>query len=187
MEDEISLYIETAEESMQNSIEHFKKEATRIRSGKASPTMFDGVRVDYYGASTAISQVSNIKAQDGRTLTITPWEKKMLQAIEQAIFQANLGVTPQNDGEVIRVILPMLTEERRKDLIKQVNVLVEKAKVGVRNARRDVMDEIKAAVKNGYSEDAAKSKEAFVQSLTEKYTAEIDRLLKLKEEDIMTI
>lgn len=187
MEEEIALYIETAEESMQASIEHFKKEASRVRSGKASPAMFDGVKVDYYGSLTAISQVANIKAQDGRTLVITPWEKKMLHLIEQAIFQANLGVTPQNDGEVIRVILPMLTEERRKDLIKQAQTMVEKAKVGIRNARRDAMDEIKQAVKNGYPEDAAKGKEAVVQSLTEKYSAEVDRLMKLKEEDIMTI
>lgn len=187
MEEDIALYIETAEESMINSVEHFKKEAKRIRSGKATPAMFEGLRVDYYGAQTPVSQVANIKAQDGRTLILAPWEKSMLAPIEQAIFQANMGVTPQNDGEIIRVVLPMLTEERRRDLIKQVQVLVEKAKVSIRNARRDVMNEIKQAVKDGYSEDAGKNKESNVQTLTNKYSAEIDRLLKLKEEGIMTI
>lgn len=187
MDEEIAIYLETAEESMQASIEHFKKEASRIRSGKASPAMFDGVKVDYYGSLTPISQVANIKAQDGRTLAITPWEKSMLHLIEQAIFQANLGVTPQNDGETIRVTLPILTEERRKDLIKQVNVIVEKAKVGVRNARRDVLNELKKAVKDGYSEDLSKRQEDVVQKMTDQYSAEIDRLMKLKEEEIMTI
>lgn len=187
MEEEIALYIETAEESMQGSVEHFKKEASRIRSGKASPAMFDGVKVDYYGSQTKLSQVANIKAQDGRTLVIAPWEKSMLQPIEQAIFQANMGVTPQNDGEIIRIVLPMLTEERRKDLIKQAHVLVEKAKVSIRNARRDVMNEIKQAVKDGYPEDAGKTREALVQDLTNKYSAAIDQLMKKKEEGIMTI
>lgn len=187
MDEEIAIYLETAEESMQASIEHFKKESTRIRSGKASPSMFDGVKVDYYGTMTALSQVANIKAQDGRTLAISPWEKSMLHPIENAIFQANLGVTPQNDGETIRVTLPILTEERRKDLIKQVSVIVEKAKVGIRNARRDVLNEIKTAVKDGFSEDTAKRTEDVVQKMTDKYSAEVDRLMKLKEEDIMTI
>lgn len=187
MDEEIAIYLEAAEESMQSSIEHFRKEASRIRSGKASPAMFDGVKVDYYGSLTALSQVANIKAQDGRTLCITPWEKPMLQTIEQAIFQANLGVTPQNDGETIRITLPMLTEERRKDLIKQVSVIVEKAKVGIRNSRRDVLNELKQAVKDGYAEDLAKRKEEVVQKMTDKYSLEIDRLMKLKEEDILTI
>jgi len=187
MEEEIALYIETAEESMQDSIEHFKKGATRIRSGKASPSMFDGLKVDYYGSLTAVSQVANIKAQDGRTLIIAPWEKSMLQAIEQAIFQANLGVTPQNDGEIIRVVLPMLTEERRKDLIKQCHALVETAKVSIRNARRDAMNEIKQAVKDGYPEDEGKKKEDVVQGLTNKYSAKVDDLMKVKEADILTI
>ncbi|BDS14581.1 ribosome recycling factor [Aureispira anguillae] len=187
MEEEIALYVETAEESMQGSIEHFKKEVSRIRSGKATPAMFDGVRVDYYGSQTPLAQVANIKAQDGRTLIIAPWEKSMLQAIEQAIFQANMGVTPQNDGEIIRIVLPMLTEERRKDLIKQAHVLVENAKVSIRNARRDVMNEIKKAVKDGYPEDAGKTKEAVVQDLTNKYSNVVEQLMKRKEEDIMTI
>lgn len=187
MEEEIALYLEAAEESMLNSVEHFKKQAQRIRSGKATPAMFDGVKVDYYGSQTPLSQVANIKAQDGRTLILAPWEKSMLAPIEQAIFQANMGVTPQNDGEIIRVVLPMLTEERRRDLTKQVMVLVEEAKVSIRNARREGMNDIKKAVKDGYSEDQGKDKEALVQALTDKYSGEVDRLLKLKEEDIMTI
>ncbi len=187
MEEDIALYIEAAEESMQDSVEHFKKEASRIRSGKASPSMFDSLKVDYYGSMTGISGVANVKAQDGRTLIIAPWEKTMLAPIEQAIFQANLGVTPQNDGEIIRVVLPILTEERRKDLIKQCAVLVEKAKVSIRNARRDVMNEIKQAVKDGYPKDGGKKKEAIVQDLTNKYSDIVDNLMKQKEEDIMKI
>lgn len=187
MEEDIALYIDAAEESMQGSVDHFKKEVSRIRSGKASPAMFDGIKVEYYGAQTPLSQVANIKAQDGRTLIIAPWEKSMLQSIEQSIFQANLGVTPQNDGEIIRIVLPMLTEERRKDLIKQAHVLVEKAKVSIRNARRDVMNEIKQAVKDGYPEDAGKTKEGVVQDLTNKYSNVVEQLMKRKEEDIMTI
>lgn len=187
MEEELALYLEMTEENMKGSIEHFRKGALRIRSGKASPLMFEGVKVDYYGSPTPISQVANIKAQDGRTLIIAPWEKSMLANIEQAIFQANLGVTPQNDGEIIRVVLPMLTEERRRDLVKQVKELVEDAKVSIRNARRDAMNEIKKAVKDGYSEDAGKRQEASVQTLTDKYSKEVERLYELKETDIMTI
>lgn len=187
MDDELALYLEATEDSMKDSIEHFRKEAQRIRSGKASPVMFEGINIDYYGSSTPITQVANVKAQDGRTLIIAPWEKSMLATIEQAIFQANLGVTPQNDGEIIRVVLPMLTEERRRDLAKQVRDLVEDAKVSIRNARRDAMNEIKKAVKDGYPEDAGKRQENTVQALTDKYSAEVDRLYKLKEEDIMTI
>ena len=187
MEEDIQLYIETAEESMQHAIEHFKRDSSRIRSGKATPAMFDGVKVDYYGSQTAIAQVANVKAQDGRTLIIAPWEKGMLQLIEQAIFQANMGVTPQNDGEIIRIVLPMLTEERRKELIKQVSTLVENAKVSIRNARRDVMNEIKKAVKDGYPEDAGKTKEGIVQDLTNKYSSLVDKLMQSKEDAIMKI
>lgn len=187
MEEEILLYLETTEENMQESIDHFKKGLSRIRSGKANPSMLDGVMVDYYGAMTPLNQVASIKAIDGRTLVLSPWEKTMLAPVEQAIFQANLGVTPQNDGEVIRIIIPVLTEERRKDLIKQANVLVEQAKVSIRNARRDVMNEIKKAVKDGYSEDEGKRKEDVVQKLTDKYADEVNRLMSLKENEIMTI
>lgn len=187
MEEDIQFYIESTEESMKASIDNFRKRASSIRSGKASPAMFDGVKVDYYGSQTPLSQVANIKAQDGRTLILAPWEKSMLQPIEQAIFQANMGVTPQNDGDIIRIVLPMLTEERRKDLIKQASSLVEDAKVSIRNARRDVMNEIKKAVKDGYSEDTGKKKEAIVEELTKKYTSIVDQLMKSKEADIMTI
>ena len=187
MEEEILLYLETTEENMQESIDHFKKGLSRIRSGKANPSMLEGVMVDYYGAMTPINQVASIKAIDGRTLVLSPWEKSMLAPVEQAIFQANLGVTPQNDGEVIRIVIPVLTEERRKDLIKQANVLVEQAKVSIRNARRDIMNEIKKAVKDGYSEDEGKRKEDVVQKLTDKYAEEVNRLMTLKENDIMTI
>lgn len=187
MEEEIELYIETAEDSMKDAIVHFRKGLSRIRSGKAAPAMLDGVKVDYYGSATPLSQVANIKAADGRTLNIAPWEKGMLAPIEQAIFQANLGVTPQNDGEIIRIVLPILTEERRKDLIKQATIFVEQAKISVRGARRDLMNEIKQAVKDGFPEDAGKGAEDTAQKLTNKYTVEVDRLMGVKEKDIMTI
>lgn len=187
MEDELALYLEMTEDNMKDSIEHFRKNSQRVRSGKASPVMFQGVRVDYYGSATPLTQVANVKVQDGRTIIIAPWEKSMLQPIEQAIFQANLGVTPQNDGEIIRIVLPMLTEERRRDLLKQVNGFVEDAKVSIRNARRDAMNEIKKAVKDGYPEDSGKRLEDQVQKLTDAYSTKVDELFKLKEEDIMTI
>lgn len=187
MDEEIQLYLDTADESMQDAIEHFRKGLSRIRSGKASPSMLGGVKVDYYGSPTPVAQVANVKATDGRTLTIAPWEKSMLQPIEQAIFQANLGVTPQNDGEIIRIVLPIVTEERRKDLIKQASVLVEHAKVSIRNARRDVMNEIKKAVKDGYPEDAGKRAEDNAQKLTDDHSNEVDKIMAAKEKDIMTI
>jgi ribosome recycling factor len=187
MQEEIDLVIETTEESMQSSVGHLQRELVKIRSGKASPDMLDGLRLDYYGTPTAISGVANIKVEDGRTLVIQPWEKKMIAEVEKAIFAANLGVTPQNNGEAIRIVIPPLTEERRKQLVKQASVAGEHAKVSIRNARRDAIEEVKKAVKNGYSEDAGKLSEETVENLTKKYVAMVENVLATKEKELMTV
>ncbi|MCP4441667.1 MAG: ribosome recycling factor [Aureispira sp.] len=187
MDEDIALYLEAAQEGMDGSITHLKKELVRIRSGRATPDMLQGIMVDYYGSATPINQVANVKTQDARTLVIAPWEKKVLQNVEQAIFQANIGVTPQNDGEVIRLVIPPLTEERRKQLVKQSGTYGEQAKVSIRSARRDAMEEIKQAVKDGYSEDAGKDAEEKVQNLTNKYTKLVDTIMAAKEKELITM
>lgn len=179
--------IELAKEAMEDSIEHLKKELIKIRTGKAAPAMLNGIRVPYYGNLTPLNQVANVSTSDARTLVIQPWEKSMLGPIEKAIFEANLGLTPQNDGELIRINIPPLTEERRKDLVKNAKALGEDAKVSVRNARHKGMDQIKKAVKDGYPEDAGKRMEDRVQKLTDEYTKKVDELIEAKEKDIMTV
>ncbi|MEM6725899.1 MAG: ribosome recycling factor, partial [Bacteroidota bacterium] len=170
-----------------NAISHLNKELSKVRTGKASGSMFDSVMVDYYGNPTPIRQVSNVGVLDARTLTIQPWEKSMLEPIERAIFKANLGVTPQNDGEIIRIVLPMLTEERRREMVKQVKSNAEDAKVSIRNARRDVMDFIKKSVKDGYPEDQGKRMEDKVDNITKKAGSDIDGIVGDKEKDLMTV
>ena len=187
MQEEIDLYLEVAEGSMQESIAHLQRELSKVRSGRASIEILAGVRADYYGAPTPLAQVANVKVVDGRTITVTPWEKGMIQPIEQAIMQANVGLTPQNDGQVIRLNVPPLTEERRKQLVKQSQGMGETAKVSIRNARREAIEEIRAAVKNGYPEDMGKRAEQTVQDYTDKAIAQVDKILEAKEKDIMTI
>jgi ribosome recycling factor len=187
MQEEIDLVIETTEESMAASIGHLQRELHKIRSGKATPDMLDGVRVEYYGSATNINGVANVKVEDGRTLVIQPWEKKMISEIEKAIFAANLGVTPQNNGESIRIVIPPLTEERRKQLVKQSSAAAEHAKVSIRNARREAIEEVKKAVKNGYSEDAGKSSEQIVEDMTKNYVTQIDQIFQAKEKELMTV
>lgn len=184
---EVNKHIDHARELMDQSVEHLQKELVKISTGKASTSMLEGIFVDYYGAPTPLNQVANVSIADTRTLVIQPWEKNMLAPIEKAIFEANMGVTPQNDGEVVRINIPPLTEERRKDLVKKVKALGEDAKVSVRNARREAMDQIKKAVKEGFPEDAGKSKEDEVQKLTDKHIENIDRTVEAKEKDIMTV
>lgn len=178
--------IEYAEMSMEGSIEHLTDELTRVRAGKASPAMFKKVSVDYYGTQTPISQVGNISTPDARTLTIQPWEKSMLAAIEKAIFAANLGVTPQNNGEIIRINIPPLTEERRKQLAKQVKAIGEDAKVSIRNARKEANNSLKK-LKKELSEDEIKAAQGDVQELTNKYTKNVDKLVAAKEKEILSI
>lgn len=176
-----------ASEAMQRTLKHTEQELIKIRAGKASPQMLDGIMVDYYGSPTPVHQVANISLADSRTLNIQPWEKPMIGAIEKAIMVANMGVTPQNDGEIIRIFMPPVTEERRKELVKQALAEGEQGKISVRNIRRDHIDKIKQLQKEGLSEDEAKGYEQEIQDLTDKSIVGIDQLCKAKEKDIMTI
>jgi len=185
--EDVALTLELAEDSMKRAINHLEAELTKIRAGKANPQMLEGIVVDYYGSPTPINQVGNISIMDARTLTIQPWEKNMLQPIERGIIAANIGITPQNDGNLIRLFLPPLTEERRRDLVKRSHGEGEHAKVAIRNIRRDAIESIKKAQKSGLSEDAAKDAEADVQNVTNRYIALIDKHLASKEKDIMSV
>jgi len=179
--------IAQGQEQMDHAIDHLKKELTKIRTGKASTGMLDGLLVDYYGNNTPLQQVANVGIADARTITIQPWEKGMLAKIEQAIFAANLGITPMNDGEIIRISIPPLTEERRRDLVKQAKVVGEEAKVALRHIRHKVMDTIKKEIKDGYPEDMGKKKEADVDHMLKSHSESIDHLITAKEKDIMTV
>ncbi len=176
-----------ANDAMKKATEHLESELQKIRAGKASPVMLEGISVDYYGNPSPINQVANINVIDARSLSISPWEKSMIEPIERAILMANMGVTPQNDGENIKIYLPPLTEERRKELVKQVNATVENGKVVIRNVRRDAMDNIKKMEKEGLSEDEARGAEDNMQKLTDEYTARMDDMSAAKEKEIMTI
>lgn len=187
MNEDIELILETSQESMDSSIEHLKHELTKIRTGKASPALLQDIRVNYYGAPTPLQQVANVRIEDARTLSIEPWEKKVLGDIEKAIFAANLGLTPQNDGKIIRINLPPLTEDRRKQLAKQAGAAGEKAKVSIRSARREAIEAIKNEVKNGYSEDEGKRSEAKVEDMMKEYYGKIEGLASSKEKEIMTV
>jgi ribosome recycling factor len=187
MSEDVLLTMELAEDSMKKAINHLEAELVKIRAGKANPQMLDGIMVDYYGAATAIGQVANISVMDARTLGIQPWEKNMLQPIERAIIASNIGLNPQNDGITIRLFLPPLTEERRRELVKRCFGEGENAKVSIRSIRRDAIESIKKLQKNGLSEDASKDAEADVQELTNNYIALVDKHLVLKEKEIMSI
>lgn len=185
--EEVSRIISGAEEQMKKAISHLEAELVKIRAGKANPQMLDGLVVDYYGSPMPINQVANISVMDARTLSIQPWEKNMLQPIERSIIAANLGVTPQNDGVIIRLFLPPLTEERRRELVKRCQGEGEHTKVAVRNIRRDAIENIKKLQKNGLSEDASKDAEAEVQQVTDRYIATVEKHLAAKEKEIMAV
>ncbi|NCU04378.1 MAG: ribosome recycling factor [Chitinophagaceae bacterium] len=187
MSEELSLIMDDAEEHMKKAIQHLEIELVKIRAGRANPNMLDGIVVDYYGTPTPINQIGNISVTDARTLTIQPWEKNMLQPIERAIINSNIGLAPQNDGNIIRLFLPPLTEERRKELVKRVNGEGEHTKVAIRNIRRDAIEHIKKLQKDGLSEDAAKDAEKDIQVLTDNYTAQIDKHLQAKDKEIMSV
>lgn len=174
-------------ELMDKSIDHLQIELAKIRAGKANVGMVNGLMVDYYGTPTALTQVANVSTPDSKTISIQPWEKKLLGDIEQAIFAANLGLTPMNDGEFVRISIPPLTEERRKDLVKQARSAVEESKVGLRNARQKLMDQIKKEVKDGYPEDAGKRKEGEVEAMVKDYVSKIEKIFEAKEKDILTV
>lgn len=187
MNEEIDLIIASAKEGMDSTVAHLEKSLLNIRAGKASPQMLGAVFVDYYGSQTPLSQVANVNAVDARTLTVTPWEKNMLQPIEKAIMIANLGLNPMNNGDNIIINIPALTEERRRDLAKQAKTEADDAKIGVRNARKDANNDIKKEEKNGTSEDICKDAEDRVQKLTDAYIKKIDDILAVKEAEIMKV
>ncbi|MCC7401142.1 MAG: ribosome recycling factor [Chitinophagaceae bacterium] len=187
MPEDISTIAGSAEENMKKAIAHLETELTKIRAGKANPQMIDGIMVDYYGSQMPISQVANVSVMDARTLSIQPWEKNMLHPIEKAILAANIGITPQNDGSLIRLFLPPLTEERRKELVKRCHAEAENSRVAIRNIRRDAIEQVKKLEKNGLSKDVAKDTENIVQQVTDKYISAIEKHLAAKEKEIMAV
>lgn len=187
MPEELNAILEDTNNLMTKSLGHLESELVKIRAGKANPNLLDGISVDYYGNPTPVNQVANVSAIDARTITVQPWEKNMLQAIERSIIAANIGINPQNDGNIIRLFLPPLTEERRKELVKRSNAEGEQAKVSIRNIRRDSIEQIKKLQKDGLSEDACKDAEKETQELTDKYISLVDKHLSAKEKEIMAV
>ncbi|MBO6607795.1 ribosome recycling factor [Psychroserpens sp.] len=185
MNEDIKFILDTAQEAMDAALKHLEKEFVNIRAGKASPAMLGSVMVDYYGAQTPLNQVANVNTPDGRTITVQPWEKSMLQEIERGIMVANLGFNPMNNGETIIINVPPLTEERRKDLSKQAKAEAEDAKVGVRNARKEANNDIKQL--EDISEDRQKNAEIDIQEMTDSYVKKIDQIFEVKENEIMTV
>lgn len=179
--------LDFAELKMEDAVSHLQEELKTYRAGKANPEVFGSVVVNYYGAATPLPQMSNITTPDAKTMLIQPWDKSMIHAIEKAIMDANLGFTPQNNGEVIRINVPALTEERRRELVKKARTAGETAKVSVRNARRDAMDALKKLQKEGLPEDVEKDDEEKVQKFTDKFVKKVDEVLEAKEKEIMTV
>lgn len=187
MNDDCLFLIEEIKENMSNSLMFFDRELQKIRAGKANPQMLDSVRVDYYGNVTAISKVANINTPDAKQIIVQPWEKSMLIPIEKAIMAANLGFNPQNNGEFLRILVPQLTEERRKDLVKKSKAESEQAKVNIRNVRRNANEQAKKFEKDGVPEDDIKKLEAEIQKITDEFIVKIDKMFESKEKDIMTV
>lgn len=187
MSDELNVILADATKSMDKAIDHLEAELVKIRAGKAQPSMLDGINVDYYGNPTPVNQVANVSVLDARTISVQPWEKNMLQNIERAIIAANIGINPQNDGNVIRLFLPPLTEERRRELVKKSNAEGETGKVSIRNIRRDAIEHIKKLQKEGLSEDQCKDAEKEAQDMTDKYISLVEKHLAAKEKEIMAV
>ena len=187
MSEELKKISTEAENGMKKAINHLEIELSKIRAGKASPSILEGVNVDYYGTPTPISQVANVQVLDARTISIQPWEKNMLALIERAIMGANIGITPQNDGVNIRLFMPPLTEERRKEMVKKAGGEGEHSKVAIRNIRRDHIEQVKKLQKDGTSEDICKGAEDAIQALTDKHIALVEKHLEVKEKEIMTV
>ena len=184
---DVKTYLAPAEEKMELAVAFLDDSLSHIRAGKASSKLIDGIRVEYYGSLVPISNVANVSVPDARTIAITPWEKPMFKEIEKAIINSELGITPENNGEVIRLAIPPLTEDRRKALVKQSKAEAEQAKVSVRNARRDAIDVLKKAIKQGMPEDVEKDAEVSVQKLHDKYLKQIDDIFAAKEKEILTV
>lgn len=187
MSEALSKITADAENGMKKAINHLEIELTKIRAGKASPSILEGINVDYYGTPTPISQVANVAVLDTRTISVQPWEKNMLALIERAIMGANIGITPQNDGVQIRLFMPPLTEERRRELVKKANAEGEQSKIAIRNIRRDHIEQVKKQQKEGASEDICKGTEDAIQGLTDKYISAVEKHLESKEKEIMTV
>lgn len=184
---EVKEYLDNARDNMELAVEYLDDTLSHIRAGKASPRLLDGIRVNYYGSQAPISNVANISVPDARTIAITPWEKAMFKEIEKAIINSELGITPENNGEVIRLSIPPLTEDRRKQLVKQSKAEAENAKVSVRNARREAIEGLKKEIKKGMSEDVEKDAENEVQKIHDKYMKKIDEIFAAKEKEILTV
>jgi ribosome recycling factor len=187
MNEEIQFILDDAKEQMDNALSHLEAELVKVRAGKASPTMLEGILVDYYGSKTPMNQVANINTADARTLVIQPWEKGMLTPIEKAIMAANLGLNPQNDGVLIRILVPALTEDRRKDLVKKAKSEAENGKISLRTIRKEANEALKKLQKEGVTEDEIKLSETKVQQLTDAYVIKCDKHLEVKEKEIMTV
>jgi len=187
MTDDCIFCLEEAKEGMENALIHLEKELQKIRAGKASPDMLDGIKVDYYGAISPLNQVANVSTPDPKQIIVQPWDKSLLEVIDKAILSANLGFNPVNNGEVLRIIVPALTEERRKNLVKQVKSEAENTKISIRNIRRSANDQGKKLKNEGTPEDDIKKLEEEIQELTNDFTGKVDKLLELKEKDIMTV
>lgn len=187
MTEEVKLTLDESKQQMEVAVAHLESELAKIRAGKAHPQMLDSVFVDYYGTKTPLSRVANINTPDARTLVVQPWEKSLLGPIEKAIQIANLGFNPQNDGQVVRINVPPLTEERRRDLVKKAKAEAEQSKVTIRNLRRDANEMIRSFVKDGLPEDMAKDAESKIQVLTDTYISKLDKHLEVKEKEIMTV
>ena len=184
---EVKVYLDAAEEKMQMAVEFLDDALAHIRAGKANPRILDAVRVEYYGSIVPISNVATITTPDARTITILPWEKSMFKEIEKAIINSEVGIMPENNGEIIRLGMPPLTEERRKALVKQAKQEAENAKVSIRNARRDAIESLKKAIKEGLPEDVEKDGEAYVQKLHDKFVKKVDDMFAAKEKEILTV
>lgn len=187
MNEDVELIIEEARDRMEKALDHLEHELARLRAGRANPALLDGITVDYYGVNSPLSQVSNINTPDPKTIMIQPWEKTMLATIEKAIMAANIGLVPVNNGEVIRINIPPLTEERRHHLVKQVRNEGETARISVRNARKWANDELKQLLKDGLPEDLEKNAVEKVQEMTNNFNTKVDKVVALKEKDVMTV
>lgn len=187
MDERVKKVLDETKSKMDKAISHMESELTKVRAGKATPSLLDSVRVDYYGSMMPLSQVANVNNADARTLVIQPWEKSMLGPIEKAITLANLGFNPQNDGAIVRIAVPALTEDRRKDLVKKAKAEAEGGRVAVRTIRKEAMELAKALLKAGLPEDEAKDSETRIQKLTDECSAKIDKLIEVKEKEIMTV
>lgn len=184
---EVSDVLSEVKSQMHKAIDHFEFELSKIRAGKSSPSMVDSVMAEAYGTLTPISQLANVSTPDARTITIQPWDSSLLQPIERGIMMANIGLTPQNDGKIIRLNIPPLTEERRKELVKQTKVEAENCRVSLRSARRDGNETIKKMLKDGLPEDVAKDAEEEIQSILNEFSAKVEKHLEVKEKEIMTV